>query len=129
MAFARDADFTEASFEGPTDFGDVTFTGDVGWRRARFVSADFAGARFLGDVDFRQTRFSGDADFRAAYFAGSVTFAGAQFTGAQFTGELSMDEVQAAYDGPRSDTWPERWSSPPGEQSSAPMTLVFQGAD
>ncbi|MEV6489019.1 pentapeptide repeat-containing protein [Actinoplanes sp. NPDC051633] len=123
MAFARDADFNEASFEGLTDFGDVTFTGDVGWRGARVASADFAGARFLGDVDFQQTRFSGDTDFRAAYFAGSVTFAGAEFTG-----ELRMDEVQAADDGPRLDTWPERWSLRAGEQSSAPMTLVRKAA-
>lgn len=97
----RDANFTDARFDGNADFGNTVFLGKTRFRGASFSgTADFDQVRFDGDAaDFGQARFQ-RASFRWTRFDGTADFSGAEFlsrasfTGARFGGHLDLRGAQ-----------------------------------
>jgi hypothetical protein len=69
-AVVADGRFAGCAF-GAADFADARFTGDV----------DFAGARFGGDALFPRIVCEGDAEFGGAAFGGEAIFGRARFRG------------------------------------------------
>ena len=96
----KNADFTEATFEGVANFTEATFSGFANFTEATFSRvAYFTEATFEGLADFTEATFEGVAHLQEATFKGGANFIEATFErlayfkGATFSGVANLPEV------------------------------------
>lgn len=87
----RSADFSEATFETPVEFGLCTFIGPTYFSGATFrCAANFANVRFQKVVNFTEARFDDAAVFRKAWFDDNVYFDSVCFKGVDFNETVTI---------------------------------------
>ena len=88
----KNANFSEATFEGDANFSEVTFEGDANFKEAIFKeNADFWEATFEGDADFWEATFERYAGFTEATFKVDAIFGEVSFKGYTSFGEVNFE--------------------------------------
>lgn len=109
--------FVGTAFSGNAMFGYATFTGPVWFQRATFgMDVRFEHAEITQEADFREATVGRDARFNGARFGGTVTFAGTVFSGqtwfAEATFAVEPDFTGATFHPDHRPVWPDGFPEP-----------------